>query len=68
MLTKIISSVIGTKNERELKRMRKIVEKINAYELSRDKKQKKKTLKKPPRRNLHFCVVRGRNKPKNPKF
>ena len=34
MLTKIISSVIGTKNERELKRMRKIVEKINAYEPS----------------------------------
>lgn len=34
MLTKIISSIIGTKNERELKRMRKIVEKINAYEPS----------------------------------
>lgn len=32
MLAKIISGVIGTKNERELKRMRKIVEKINAYE------------------------------------
>lgn len=32
MLAKIISSVIGTKNERELKRMRKAVAKINAYE------------------------------------
>lgn len=32
MLSKIIGSVIGTKNERELKRMRKIVAKINAYE------------------------------------
>lgn len=32
MLAKIIGSVIGTKNERELKRMRKIVDKINAYE------------------------------------
>ncbi|MFL1732364.1 preprotein translocase subunit SecA [Moraxella oculi] len=32
MLTKIISAVIGTKNERELKRMRKVVAKINAYE------------------------------------
>lgn len=34
MLSKIIGSVIGTKNERELKRMRKIVAKINAYELT----------------------------------
>ncbi|MDO4897477.1 MAG: preprotein translocase subunit SecA [Moraxella sp.] len=34
MLGKIIGSVIGTKNERELKRMRKIVEKINNYEPS----------------------------------
>lgn len=32
MLAKIIGGVIGTKNERELKRMRKIVDKINAYE------------------------------------
>ncbi len=32
MLTKIISTVIGTKNDRELKRMRKIVAKINSYE------------------------------------
>lgn len=32
MFSKIIGSVIGTKNERELKRMRKIVDKINAYE------------------------------------
>ena len=32
MLSKIIGSVIGTKNERELKRMRKIVEQINALE------------------------------------
>ena len=32
MFSKIIGSVIGTKNERELKRMRKVVEKINAYE------------------------------------
>lgn len=32
MLNKIIGSVIGTKNERELKRMRKIVAKINAHE------------------------------------
>lgn len=32
MLSKIVGSVIGTKNDRELKRMRKIVEKINAYE------------------------------------
>ncbi len=34
MLAKIISSVIGTKNERELKRMRKIVDKINGFENS----------------------------------
>lgn len=34
MLTKIISTVIGTKNDRELKRMRKIVTKINSYESS----------------------------------
>ncbi|WP_323842069.1 MULTISPECIES: preprotein translocase subunit SecA [unclassified Moraxella] len=32
MLSKIIGSVIGTKNERELKRMRKVVAKINAHE------------------------------------
>jgi len=32
MLSKIIGSVVGTKNERELKRMRKVVSKINAYE------------------------------------
>ncbi|OOR89774.1 preprotein translocase subunit SecA [Moraxella caviae] len=32
MLAKLISSVIGTKNERELKRMRKQVAKINALE------------------------------------
>lgn len=34
MLTKIISTIIGTKNDRELKRMRKIVTKINSYESS----------------------------------
>ncbi len=32
MLSKIIGSVIGTKNERELKRMRQIVAKVNAHE------------------------------------
>ncbi|OOR84109.1 preprotein translocase subunit SecA [Moraxella canis] len=32
MFTKIISTVIGTKNDRELKRMRKVVTKINSYE------------------------------------
>ncbi len=32
MLSKIIGSVVGTKNERELKRMRKVVSKINAHE------------------------------------
>ncbi len=34
MLAKIIGSVIGTKNERELKRMHKIVDKINGFENS----------------------------------
>ncbi|MFA9486189.1 MULTISPECIES: preprotein translocase subunit SecA [unclassified Moraxella] len=34
MLSKIIGSVIGTKNERELKRMRKVVATINALEPS----------------------------------
>ena len=32
MLSKIIGSVVGTKNDRELKRMRRVVSKINAYE------------------------------------
>jgi len=32
MLSKIIGSVVGTKNDRELKRMRKVVSKINAHE------------------------------------
>ena len=32
MLSKIIGSVIGTKNDRELKRMRQIVAKVNAQE------------------------------------
>lgn len=32
MLNKIVSSVIGTKNDRELKRMQRLVEKINAHE------------------------------------
>jgi len=32
MLSKIIGSVVGTKNDRELKRMRKVVNKINAKE------------------------------------
>lgn len=32
MLSKIIGNVVGTKNERELKRMRKVVSKINAHE------------------------------------
>ncbi len=32
MLSKIIGSVVGTKNDRELKRMRKVVSKINARE------------------------------------
>ncbi|OOS06632.1 protein translocase subunit secA [Moraxella cuniculi DSM 21768] len=34
MFTKIVSTIIGTKNERELKRMRKVVDKINAFEPS----------------------------------
>ena len=34
MLSKIVGSVVGTKNDRELKRMRKVVSKINAYEAS----------------------------------
>lgn len=34
MLAKIIGQVIGTKNERELKRMNKIVDKINGFENS----------------------------------
>lgn len=34
MLAKIIGGVIGTKNERELKRMRKVVDKINGFENS----------------------------------
>ena len=32
MLGKMIGKVIGTKNDRELKRMRKLVDKINALE------------------------------------
>ena len=32
MLSKIIGSVVGTKNDRELKRMRRVVSKINAQE------------------------------------
>jgi preprotein translocase subunit SecA len=32
MLSKIVGSVVGTKNDRELKRMRKVVTKINAQE------------------------------------
>ena len=32
MLSKIVGSVVGTKNDRELKRMRKVVAKINAQE------------------------------------
>lgn len=34
MLSKIVGSVVGTKNDRELKRMRKVVSKINAHEAS----------------------------------
>ncbi|WP_299185751.1 preprotein translocase subunit SecA [uncultured Psychrobacter sp.] len=34
MLSKIVGSVVGTKNDRELKRMRKVVTKINAQEAS----------------------------------
>lgn len=34
MLSKIVGSVVGTKNDRELKRMRKVVSKINAQEAS----------------------------------
>lgn len=34
MLSKIVGSVVGTKNDRELKRMRKVVSKINAQETS----------------------------------
>ncbi|GAA0308510.1 preprotein translocase subunit SecA [Psychrobacter aestuarii] len=34
MLSKIVGSVVGTKNERELKRMRRIVSKVNAQEQS----------------------------------
>ncbi|WP_201534767.1 preprotein translocase subunit SecA [Psychrobacter ciconiae] len=32
MLSKIVGSVVGTKNERELKRMRRVVDKVNAQE------------------------------------
>lgn len=32
MLASLIGGIFGTKNERELKRMRKIVEQINALE------------------------------------
>ena len=32
MLSKIVGSVVGTKNDRELKRMRRVVTKINAHE------------------------------------
>ena len=32
MLASLIGGIFGTKNERELKRMRKIVDKINALE------------------------------------
>lgn len=34
MLTTLISSIVGNKNDREVKRLRKIVEKINAFEPS----------------------------------
>ena len=34
MLASLIGGIFGTKNERELKRMRKIVEQINALEPS----------------------------------
>ena len=34
MLSKIVGSVVGTKNDRELKRMRRVVTKINAQEAS----------------------------------
>ncbi len=34
MLSKIVGSVVGTKNDRELKRMRRVVTKINAHEPS----------------------------------
>ena len=34
MLSKIVGSVVGTKNDRELKRMRRIVSKVNAQEQS----------------------------------
>nr|WP_317200730.1 preprotein translocase subunit SecA [uncultured Psychrobacter sp.] len=34
MLSKIVGSVVGTKNDRELKRMRRVVSKINAHEAS----------------------------------
>ena len=34
MLGKMIGKVIGTKNDRELKRMRKLVDKINALKSS----------------------------------
>lgn len=34
MLAKIVGSVFGTKNERELKRMQKVVDQINAFEPS----------------------------------
>ncbi|WP_227429817.1 preprotein translocase subunit SecA [Psychrobacter sp. I-STPA6b] len=48
MLSKIVGSVIGTKNDRELKRMRQIVKKINAQEESiqslSDEQLREKTL------------------------
>ncbi len=34
MLSKIVGSVVGTKNDRELKRMRRVVTKINGHEAS----------------------------------
>ena len=37
MLTKILQKVVGTKNERELKRLKPVVEKINALEPSMQK-------------------------------
>ena len=37
MLTKILQKVVGTKNERELKRLKPIVERINALETSMQK-------------------------------
>ena len=67
MLSKIVGSVVGTKNDRELKRMRKVVSKINAREaeiqalsdeqLQQKTEEFKATTSK--RRKLRCTIARG---------